>query len=61
VKDAHVGTMPGIKEYVAEFTSDKAWGPDGYLAERGMIPMPDEERKMFSENAAALKTLDGVK
>jgi phosphate transport system substrate-binding protein len=61
VKKAHVGVIPGMKEYLAEFTSDKAWGPDGYLAERGMIPMPDGERKMFSENAAALKTLDGVK
>jgi len=61
VKKAHVDVIPGMKEYLAEFTSDKAWGPDGYLAERGMIPMPDEERKMFSENAAALKTLDGVK
>ena len=26
VKKAHVGVIPGIKEYVAEFTSEKAWG-----------------------------------
>ncbi len=44
VKKAHVGKIPGMKEYLAEFTSEKAWGPDGYLAEKGMIPMPDDER-----------------
>ncbi|QJT07409.1 PstS family phosphate ABC transporter substrate-binding protein [Oceanidesulfovibrio marinus] len=54
IKKAHVGTIPGMEQYVAEFTSDKAWGPDGYLAEKGMIPMPDQERKEF---AAAAKDL----
>lgn len=48
VKKAHVDVIPGMKEYLAEFTSEKAWGPDGYLAEKGMIPMPDDERKKFS-------------
>jgi len=44
VKKAHVGTIPGIREYVAEFTSDKAWGPEGYLADKGLIPLPDDKR-----------------
>ena len=54
VKKAHVGTIPGIKEFLAEFTSEKAWGPDGYLAEKGLIPMPDAERKMFRSNVMNL-------
>jgi phosphate transport system substrate-binding protein len=45
VKKAHVGVVPGIKEYVAEFTAEKAWGPDGYLADKGLIPLPDADRK----------------
>ncbi len=57
VKKAHVNTIPGMKEYLNEFTSEKAWGPDGYLAEKGMIPMPDAERKMFRDNVKNLKTL----
>ena len=61
VKKAHVGTIPGIQEYLNEFTSDKAWGEEGYLTDRGMIPMPDEERKMFGQNAGSLKPMDGVK
>ena len=44
-KKAHVGIIPGMEEYLAEFTSDKAWGEEGYLAEKGLIPMPDAERK----------------
>ncbi|MGD9367676.1 MAG: PstS family phosphate ABC transporter substrate-binding protein [Desulfobacteraceae bacterium] len=57
VKKAHVDTIPGIREYLNEFTSEKAWGPDGYLAEKGMIPMPDAERKMYRETVQNLKTL----
>lgn len=45
VKKAHAGLIPGIPAYVAEFTSEKAWGPEGYLAEKGLIPLPDAERK----------------
>jgi phosphate transport system substrate-binding protein len=58
VKKAHVGSIPGIKEYLAEFTSEKAWGPDGYLAEKGMIPMPDAERKQFASDVSSLKNLE---
>jgi phosphate transport system substrate-binding protein len=57
VKKAHAGAIPGIAEYLAEFTSEKAWGPDGYLAEKGMIPMPDAERTQFASDVKALKNL----
>jgi phosphate transport system substrate-binding protein len=54
VKKAHVGKIPGMEEYLAEFTSDKAWGPEGYLAEKGMIPMPDDERAEYSKTVKEL-------
>mgnify|MGYP000104924796 FL=1 len=57
VKAAHVGVIPGIPEYLAEFTSDKAWGPDGYLADRGLIPMPEAERAEFAKAAKSLQSL----
>ena len=57
VKKAHVGTIPGMKEYVAEFTSDKAWGNDGYLADRGLIPMDEKERKKFKTDGSAMNNL----
>jgi phosphate transport system substrate-binding protein len=45
VKNAHVGIVPGIEEFVAEFTSEDAVGPDGYLADRGLIPLPGDARE----------------
>lgn len=57
VKKAHVGKIPGISEYLAEFTSDKAWGDEGYLADKGLIPMPTEERKAFKSDVDGLKNL----
>ncbi|MFZ5798714.1 MAG: PstS family phosphate ABC transporter substrate-binding protein [Desulfobulbus sp.] len=49
VKKAHVGTIPGMEEFLAEFTSERAWGEDGYLADKGLIPMPEVERKSVAE------------
>ena len=57
VKKAHVDVIPGIKEYLGEFSSEKAWGADGYLADKGMIPMPDAERAAYAEAVKTLKTL----
>ena len=57
VKGAHVGAIPGIKEFMAEFTSEKAWGPEGYLTDKGLIPMPDAERKKFRHDGSSLARL----
>ena len=54
VKKAHADVIPGMKDYLAEFTSEKAWGDEGYLADKGMIPMPKEERKKFAADAKNL-------
>jgi phosphate transport system substrate-binding protein len=58
VKKAHVGKIPGIREYLAEFSSDKAWGEEGYLADKGMIPMPAGERSRFIADIESLQALD---
>ena len=52
VKKAHIGTIPGIAEFLAEFTNDNAWGEDGYLTDKGLIPMPDAEREACAAAAA---------
>ncbi|TKB24101.1 phosphate ABC transporter substrate-binding protein [Desulfopila sp. IMCC35006] len=58
VKKAHVDVIPGMKGYLAEFASEKAWGQDGYLADKGMIPMPQDERKKYGEVISSLKTME---
>lgn len=50
VKKAHIGVIPGIANFLAEFTSDKAWGEEGYLADKGMIPLGDDMRQGFAED-----------
>ena len=57
VKKQHVGVIPGIKEFVAEFTSEKAWGPEGYLADKGLIPLPDTDRDAMAQQAQGLGSL----
>lgn len=44
VKRQHIGVVPGIQEYVTEFFSEKAVGEDGYLEERGLIPLIGDKR-----------------
>jgi len=58
IKGAHVGKIPGIQEYAIEFTSDRAMGEDGYLPERGLIPLAPEELRAVQENVKTLKPLE---
>jgi phosphate transport system substrate-binding protein len=55
VKRAHIGVIPGIEEFVAEFVSDKAIGEDGYLAEKGLIPPLKNEIGKIRADAKARK------
>lgn len=57
VKKAHVGTIPGIDGFMKEFSSEKAWGEDGYLTNKGLIPMPKEERAKFAKAVAEMTVL----
>ena len=57
IKKAHAGVIPGIGEYIAEFTAERAWGEDGYLADKGLIPLPEEDRTAWSKRARALANL----
>ena len=57
IKKAHISVIPGIKEFITEFSSEKAWGDEGYLADKGMIPMPADERKKYADDVANLKTM----
>lgn len=41
VKKAHIGVIPGLKEYIQFFVSDDMAGPDGVLAQYGLVPDPE--------------------
>src|SRR5688572_28506222 len=57
VKNQHATAIPGIRQYVAEFTRESAWGRNGYLVRRGMIASPDAVRAAHARAAQALTPL----
>ena len=56
VKKAHLGVIPGLKEYVEFFVSDQMIGPDSPLANYGLVPAPDAERDAVREAFESGKT-----
>ncbi len=57
IKLAHVGTVPGLQEFATEFTSERAYGSDGYLVEKGLIPLPTGDRDKIRQNVKNLTKL----
>ncbi len=43
VKKQHVGVIPGLDKFAAEYVSPKALGEDGYLAKKGLVTLPKAE------------------
>ncbi|MEY2854501.1 MAG: hypothetical protein RL030_1633 [Pseudomonadota bacterium] len=43
VKAAHLGVIPGMREFLAEYVSERSMGEEGYLADKGLIPLPANE------------------
>jgi len=58
IKEAHVGKIAGIQEFAIEFTSDRAMGEDGYLAEKGLITLGAEALKRVQADVRELKRLE---
>ena len=56
-KKAHVDVIPGLRGFLREFSSERAWGDDGYLSDRGLIPMPEDERSLIASNVRNLTPL----
>jgi phosphate transport system substrate-binding protein len=60
VKNAHVASIPGMRDYLVEFTSEKALGEYGYLADKGLIPAPKAERERYRHAASTLTNAEGL-
>ena len=59
VKKQHIGVIPGLKEFVAEYASAKAIGEDGYLSKKGLVPLPQADRDAAAKTANELATMAG--
>ena len=49
-KTEHIGVIAGLTEFMMAFTNEDAYGEEGYLTDKGLIPMPKEEREEFRGN-----------
>lgn len=58
VKNAHVGAIPSIRAFVAEFTKESAFGPKGYLRQAGLIAAPNPVRARAQAAARSLAPLN---
>jgi len=56
-KREHVGVIPGMKEFIEEYVSEDAFGGEGYLADKGLIPLPAADRDAVRSGALELKQL----
>ena len=59
IKKAHVGVIPGIEEYAAEFVNQRASGDEGYLTEKGLIPLPAAQHKENASRVTSLTVMTG--
>jgi phosphate transport system substrate-binding protein len=59
IKKAHIGTIPGLKEYAEFFVSEKVSGEDGPLAAYGLVPLPANEAEEV-QNAVKNETTMGM-
>jgi len=60
LKKAHVGVVPGIQEYAIEFASEAAAGEEGYLVDKGLIPLIEDDFVANAEKIEGLMPLDGA-
>ncbi|MDQ3560427.1 MAG: substrate-binding domain-containing protein [Pseudomonadota bacterium] len=58
VKNAHRGVIEGLDEFVTEYVSDESFGEGGYLSERGLIPLSEDERNTVREAVTASTAMD---
>ncbi len=59
IKNAHVGVVPGIQEYAVEFMSEDAAGEEGYLVDKGLIPLAEDAFEAVSSNVSNLGVMTG--
>lgn len=56
-KKAHIGVVPGMKEFMAEYVSDRAMAPGGYLEKKGLVSMPKAEMEKVRSQVMGLTNL----
>jgi phosphate transport system substrate-binding protein len=58
VKNDHRKVIPGMNEFLAEYTSSAAMGKGGYLTDRGLVVLSPAQLKEMQERAKSAKKMD---
>ncbi len=58
VKNAHVGVIPGIREFIAEYVSDRSMGDEGYLADKGLVTLEAAKKQDVASKAMSLSPMN---
>jgi phosphate transport system substrate-binding protein len=59
LKKAHINVVPGLDKFAFEYVSDKATGEDGYLSEKGLVPLPTDRHEKVVAAVTALESMKG--
>ena len=54
VKNAHAEVIPGIRDFIAEYVSDRSMAENGYLEKKGLVPLTKAQRELVRKNALTL-------
>jgi phosphate transport system substrate-binding protein len=60
VKKQHIGVVPGLDRFIAEYVSEKAIGKEGYLSRKGLVPLPTAEAAAVRKSALDQAILTGL-
>ena len=55
IKKAHIGVIPGLKEFAEEYVSNKAIGEEGYLSDRGLVSLDSSELAQVRKDVKSMK------
>jgi phosphate transport system substrate-binding protein len=57
LKKAHLGVVAGLGDFVKAFTDERAWGDEGYLIDKGLIPLPAAQRTAMAASARSFTAM----
>lgn len=57
VKKQHMGVIPGMQDFIEEYTSNAAMGPFGYLSDIGLVPLSPKQRREIQKNSQEMVTI----
>lgn len=58
IKNAHVSVIPGMREFIAEYVSERSMGENGYLEKKGLVPLMKDHREQVRKNAISLTPMN---